>query len=62
MRKDFCLLIWGATVWCLWLASNNVVLTGKVVGYNDIVSNIKAVSWGLVLALTFPAACAILAD
>ena len=49
-------------MWCLWLASNNVVLTGKVVGYNDIVSNIKAVSWGLVLALTFPAACAILAD
>jgi hypothetical protein len=38
-------LVWLATVWSLWISRNKVIFEGKDVSKNDVLSNVKLLSW-----------------
>jgi len=39
--------IWHATVWVIWIARNDRIFNNKVLEVDDIVEQIKVLSWHL---------------
>ncbi|WJX70275.1 hypothetical protein P8452_54403 [Trifolium repens] len=37
--------VWLATVWSLWISRNKLIFEGKDVSKNDVLSNVKLLSW-----------------
>jgi hypothetical protein len=44
-EKEGISLIWNAYLWVLWKARNDFVFNSKVIVWDDIVEEIKIVSW-----------------
>lgn len=52
-HKEVRLLIWAAVVWCLWGARNKVMFTGETVSREEVVNQIKTLSWSWLIAKHF---------
>ena len=50
-------LIWLATIWVLWKVRNDKIFNGKIYTVEEVVEEIKVLSWRWVLSRTHFAVC-----